>query len=114
MVLVLVGLGAGLVAPSLMVPRPEPQAAFATLVRKAQSAAMRRSETLYLQITPTGAWRLDGGASNDDGAVATGVVDGWNGPAGTLAISSLGSCGFTVDSETGAGPLVDPLTCEVR
>ena len=118
-VLVLVGVLAGLVGPAL-IPREhdsDPDA-IAPAIAQAREAALRRSETMLLRFEPSGDWRLDGTASREDGPLATGHVSDatlLGGGEATLVVSPLGSCAFDARSSRASrsAPL-DPLTCELR
>lgn len=113
-VLVLLALAAGLVAPALF-PRGNDPKAFATLVGLARDAAVRRGEVMYLRMERSGVWRITGEASAVSGHLAAGRMSlAPLDAAFTLVISPLGSCAFDVQSTAAARVLVlDPLTCEV-
>lgn len=111
-VLILMGIAAGLVAPAFLPPRRVAESAVAALVRRAQDVAAQRGETIYLGLSAGGSWRLDGAASLDRGAIATGRLDGYAGPAGTLVVSAVGTCAWDVRSVAAANAVpLDPLTC---
>ena len=119
-VLVLVSVLAGLVGPALMPARPAaPTDALSPAIEQARDAAIRRSETVYLHVEPSGEWRIDGAASLTDGPIATGRLEG-DAPAlgeraATLVVSPLGSCAFDVRSGAAARAIpLDPFTCETR
>lgn len=113
-VLILLGVAAGLVAPALRPPPRPDESGVAVLVRRARQTAARRAETIYLGLSPTGAWRIDGAASLAEGALATGVVTDYTGPPATLVISPIGTCAFDLRSSAAASALpIDVLTCEV-
>jgi len=114
-VLILMGLAAALVAPAVLTRRAAPQPSFAALVQDARAAAARRGELVYLGISSTGNWRLDGAASTELGPFATGRLSDYSGPAATIVISPIGSCGFDIRSSAAARAIpLDPLTCEVQ
>lgn len=113
-VLMLMALATTLVAPAVLRPMRDAESDIARLVRDARTTAMRRSEMVLLEITPDGAWRLDGASSLRDGPLATGTVDGWSGPGGALVVSPLGSCGVDPDRPGLERLDLDPLTCQVR
>ena len=111
-VLVVMGLAAALVAPALLPRRSDP-AAVVTLVRHARAAAIRRAEAISLRIEASGAWRMDGAASIQAGAIATGRLPSPPPAAVTLVFSPLGSCSPDVESAAAGQALgLDPLTCE--
>ena len=118
-VLVLIGVLAGLVGPALLPAKDEPDPnALAPVIDAAREAAVRRSETVYLRIEASGAWRIDGGASLEEGPLASGRIDDArlaDGTGATLVVSPFGSCAFDVRSARAARTLpLDPLTCELR
>ena len=114
-VLILLGLAAGLVAPALLPARHTDTSQFAALVAASRDAALRRAEVMWLRVERSGAWRLDGDASAAQGAVATGRLDAAPSVGFTLVISPLGSCAFDVRSDAAAQRIpLDPLTCEVH
>ena len=112
-VLILMGLAAALVAPALIAPRREPD--LKTLLGRARDAAARRGEMVYLQIEPSGTWRLEGGANPLEGTLASGRIEPFLTAPATLVVSPLGSCAFDVRSGAAAQVVVlDQLTCEIR
>lgn len=113
-VLILLAVAAGLVAPALRPPPRPDESGFAALVRRARLTAARRGETIYLGLSQTGAWRIDGAASLTEGALATGTVPDYGGPAATLVVSPIGTCAFDLHSTAAARVVaIDALTCEV-
>jgi prepilin-type N-terminal cleavage/methylation domain-containing protein len=110
-VLVLLTLAASVVAPVFVAPR-DPAAAAVGVIGRARALAIRRAEALELRIEPSGAWRLDGVASAQAGALVTGTISPAPRVAITLLFSPLGSC--APDAVTTVAPLMrlDPLTCE--
>lgn len=115
-VLVIVGLGATLVVPALSPSTEEGRAALPVVIRHVQDMALRRGETLLLDVSPGGHWDVFGSVSLEDGAVAAGEIsEGRPAHAFTLRVAPLGSCGLTLDSDSvGPPPDLDPLTCRVR
>ena len=112
-VLVLMGLAAALVAPALIAPRHDSD--LKTLLGSARDAAARRGEVVYLQIEPSGNWRLEGGASPLEGTLAAGRIKPFLTVPATLVVSPLGSCAFDVRSGAAARVVaLDQLTCEIR
>lgn len=113
--LIVMGIAAGLVAPTFLPPRRPDDAPLATLLRGARETAARRGESLYLDITASGQWRLEGAASTAQGVLASGILDAYRGPAGTLLVSPLGTCAFDARSAAAAQAIpIDPLVCEPR
>lgn len=111
-VLVLIALAATLVAPAFTARRGAAPV-LAALIGQARATAIRRGEAMYLRVEPSGSWRLDGAASLEAGAVATGHVTAALAAPLTIVFSPLGSCAPDVESVAAAEPLgVDPLTCE--
>ena len=115
-VLVVMGLMVGLVAPAIIArPERDERDSLAPAIRFAREAAVRRSEMMYLRIDPSGAWRVEGGSSSEDGPLATGRFDRYDGGAATLVASPVGTCAFDALSARAAGALdLDPLTCQLR
>lgn len=110
-VLVLLGVTAAVVAPAWVVPRDVPTSQLELVLRETRVAAARRAETLYLSIASGGRWRLEGRTPGD--VLATGALDAYAGPPGTLVVSPLGTCGFDARSAGAVRHLViDPLRCE--
>jgi prepilin-type N-terminal cleavage/methylation domain-containing protein len=114
-VLILMGIAAGLVIPVLLPPRGLDASPLSELVRSARQTAARRGETLYVTMSASGQWRFDGAASLDQGPLATGALDDYQAPGGTLVVSPIGTCAFDVRSGAAAQAIpLDHLTCEVR
>ena len=112
-VLILMGLAAALVAPALIAPRREPD--LKALLGRARDTAARRGEMVYLQIEPSGTWRLEGGANPLEGTLASGRIEPFLTAPATLVVSPLGSCAFDVRSGAAAQVVaLDQLTCEIR
>ena len=113
-VLILMGLAAALVAPALIPPRRE-GSDLAALLGSARDAAARRGEVVYLQIEPTGKWRMEGGANPLEGTLASGWIEPFLAVPATLVVSPTGSCAFDVRSAAAAQSVaLDRLTCEIR
>jgi prepilin-type N-terminal cleavage/methylation domain-containing protein len=113
-VLILMGIAVGLVAPAFLPPRRDEESALAALIRRAQDIAATRGETIYLGIAASGDWRFDAGSTASEQALATGTLEGYDGPRGILVVSALGTCGFDVRSSDAALAMpIDPLTCEL-
>ena len=110
-VLVLMALAAALVAPAFVAP-PDRTTAIARVIGHARAVAIRRAEAVELRIEPSGAWSLDGVASAQAGALATGTIAPAPRVAITLLFSPLGSCAPDVVTASAASLRLDPLTCE--
>ena len=110
-VLVLLGLAASVVAPALIAPRDR-GTAITGVIAEARALAIRRAEALELRIEPSGAWRLDGVASAQAGALVTGTIAPAPRVAITLLFSPLGSCAPDVVTTVAPVMRLDPLTCE--
>lgn len=108
-VLALMALATALVAPAFVTPNRRASAS-AGVISQARALAIRRAEALELRIEPSGAWQLDGVASVQAGALATGTISPAPGVPITLVFSPLGSCAPNV--ATAASIHLDPLTCE--
>jgi hypothetical protein len=109
-------LAAALVAPAFVFPERESQSVLAPIVDGTRKLAARRAETLHLQVTSDGNWRVVGASSLAEGAIADGRLEGdYKGPAFSLVVSPIGSCGFDVASAHAARVVdIDALTCQVR
>ncbi len=114
-VLVLLGLAAALAAPAFIVPEPDDPSALSSIVSGVRELAARRGETLKLRLTPDGEWRVEAAQGSPEGVLAEGRLEGdFRGPAFTLMVSPLGTCGFEVRSSAASRFIrIDPLTCEV-
>lgn len=114
-VIVLMMVAAGIVAPAFVPRQPETsEADLARLVRSARAAAAAREETLFVRLSASGAWRIEGAGAEGGGDVATGTLSTYAGPVGTIIVSPLGTCAFDVRSTAGAVAIpLDPMTCEV-
>lgn len=90
-VLVLMGLAVGLVAPAL-VPPESPASGLDRLTRTARRAAVTRAQTLRLEVDPDGTWRLLPATASGSGPLAEGALDAAFERAVAFAFSPLGSC----------------------
>lgn len=114
-VLLLMGLAAALVAPSLVPRRAAARSGLDAAIENARTAAVRRGEVVRLRVDRSGAWRMDGAASADAPPLATGRVDAGAHGGLTLLFSPLGTCGSEVGDEAAAAALgLDTATCERR
>ena len=111
-VLVLIGLTLGLIAPALRPPAEPSDAGLAPVLRLGRLAAVRRGEPVTVRIEPGGAWRAD--ARIGDEAIAVGTLASAPGRSLTLIFSPLGTCAADVRSSALGVPALDPLTCEPR
>lgn len=112
-VLVLLTLAASVVAPAFVAPRDRAAAAAAVrIIGHARALAIRRAEALELRIEPSGTWRLDGVASAQAGALATGTVSPAPRVAISLLFSPLGSCAPDAVTTVATVMHLDPFTCE--
>lgn len=112
-VLVLMGLAAGLVAPALLHTRHQ-RPALGSLISTAREEAARRGEMVYLRVAGSGQWRMEGAASWAAGPFAAGRVEPFPGVPLTLIVSPIGTCAFDVPSAAAARVIkLDPLTCEI-
>lgn len=113
-VLILMGLMAGLVAPSIIGTREsdDPTSQFRELVRSASAAAVKRGEVVQLSLASTGLWDLVGTASSPPDEIASGRLKS-SGTAMTLLFSPLGTCAADLRSEEAAAALtLDPIMCD--
>ncbi|MEJ2205757.1 MAG: prepilin-type N-terminal cleavage/methylation domain-containing protein [Gemmatimonadota bacterium] len=115
-VLIVMGLAAALVVPALRPPQPnEPSASLQGVIRWVQDLAVRRGETVLLDVSAQGAWTAHGAASLEVGPLGAGELDGEPPRYGfSLRVGPMGSCGLTLEADTlGWRPPLDPLTCRV-
>lgn len=114
-VLVLLGLGAALVAPALIFPEAGAEPSLNSIVSGVQDLAARRGETLELRVSADGGWHVESAGSPLEGVLAEGRLEGeFRGPAFALLVSAIGTCGPDVRSSRGARYIqIDPLTCRV-
>ena len=114
MVLILLALAAGLVAPAIIIREREESSQLANVISGSQALAVRRGEIIHLHVAADGAWRVEGAASIEEGVLASGRLEDFPGPPFTLVVSPIGTCGFDVRSTEAARALpIDPLTCEL-
>jgi prepilin-type N-terminal cleavage/methylation domain-containing protein len=114
-VLILLGLAAGLVAPAIIFRDGEKESQLAQVIGGTQDLAARRGESLHLHVVASGEWTVEGAASIEAGVIARGRIDGYGGPPFTLVVSPIGTCGFDVwSTEAALAFAVDPLTCELQ
>jgi prepilin-type N-terminal cleavage/methylation domain-containing protein len=112
-VLALMGLAAGLVAPALLHARRQ-QPSLGLLIPTAREEAARRGEMVYLRIAGSGQWRMEGAASSAAGPFAAGHLEPFPGVPLTLIVSPIGTCAFDVPSAAAARVIrLDPLTCDI-
>lgn len=113
-VLVVMVIAVGVVAPAFLPPEPADTTALAEPLRVARRLALTRGETVYLDLTPTGDWSAHGASSLGEGALALGRVDRYDGPAGTIVASPLGTCAYDIETTANGGSVpLDPLNCTV-
>lgn len=112
-VLVLMGLMAGLVAPSIIGPSDDSGSQMRELVRSASAAAVKRGEVVQLSLASTGQWKLLGTASSPPDEIASGRLERPE-TAMTLLFSPLGTCAPDLKSEEAAATLaLDPIMCDL-
>lgn len=113
LVITLLALGAALAAPVFLARGDTATTPLTEPLRAARGNAVRRAETLHLSVSTAGQWRLDA-ASDSTAPLTTGVASGYRGPAVTVIVSPLGTCGLDVTSAAAAPALsIDPLTCTI-
>jgi prepilin-type N-terminal cleavage/methylation domain-containing protein len=114
-VLVVLGLGAALVAPALVPPGQDDVVSISAVIGLAQNVAAGRGETVVLSVSPDGGWEIHGASSASAGALSAGhLPDSLSGSGFTLRVAPFGSCGTTLASDaTEPGLNLDPLTCRI-
>ncbi len=114
-VLLMLGLAAALVAPAIILREGGEESPLSAIIEGARELSVRRGEIIYLDVTTTGEWQVEGAASLSEGALAQGQIEDYEGFEFTLVLSPIGTCGFDVRSTWAARTIpLDPLTCEVR
>jgi prepilin-type N-terminal cleavage/methylation domain-containing protein len=113
-VLVVMGLTAALVAPALLPPK-EPSASLQGVIRHTQNLALRRAETILLEVSSEGRWHTIGTSSAQDGPLSNGVLNEDAPPSDlALSVAPSGSCAWRLDPGAARPrPPLDPLTCRV-
>lgn len=111
-VLVLMGLAIGLVAPALRPPEAPSESALAPLLRAGRSAAIRRGEPTLLTVERDGRWQLAGRASPGD-LLADGRIAA---PRARFSVvfSPLGTCAPDVASGAAEALPIEMLDCGMR
>jgi len=113
-VLILMGIAAGLVAPAFRTPRADSADALDEPLRIARRLALSRGETVYLDLASSGEWAVHGASSLVEGPLASGRVDTYDGPSATMVASPLGTCAYDISTvATGRTEPLDALSCTV-
>jgi prepilin-type N-terminal cleavage/methylation domain-containing protein len=105
-VLVLLGLSAAFVLPTLSLP-PRDSAAVTPLER-ARAIAVRRGEAVRLDVATDGAWRVQATADTSGTILLAGTTG--EGIARSIVISALGAC-LPEGPAAGDAPAWDPVRC---
>lgn len=113
-VLLLIGLMIGLVAPALRAPEPASEAPISPLLRAGRTSAVRRGEPTELRVEANGAWRVDGRGGTNDGPVALGTLSPAPRAPFSIVFSPLGTCAADIRTVLADSLRIDPLTCELR
>ncbi len=114
-VLVLLGLALGLVAPSLLSPRHEAEEnAVQRIIDAARRTAVRRAEAVTLAFQLDGRWVLEGGSTTDTLRLLAGSVAWPHAFAARLHISPLGACMLDAATDSEHSLIVDPVRCRLR
>ncbi len=110
MVLVLLGLSAAFVLPSLRLPARSTEPASA--IERARAVAVRRGEAVRLQFDSRGAWTVRATADTTGATLLSGTVPTASGEAvaQSVVISALGACLPEGQSVVGASAW-DPTRC---
>jgi prepilin-type N-terminal cleavage/methylation domain-containing protein len=113
-VLILLTIAAAIVAPSLVLPRPDDASSFRSVIRSTRESAVRRAQTVRLHIHPSGAWQASAGPPPGTEILMSGRLTDARGSI-DLLFSPLGTCGpAPEDPPLETYSSLDPLTCEVR
>jgi prepilin-type N-terminal cleavage/methylation domain-containing protein len=112
-VLILLAVAAGVVAPSLLSTSSTPKSEVQVLIGSARREAIRRGKTVQLRVDRSGAWHVAGTPAGT--VLMAGRLAGPPLVEVDLLISPLGTCGPDLESTAAESPVgVDPLTCDVR
>jgi prepilin-type N-terminal cleavage/methylation domain-containing protein len=113
-VLVIMGIVAGLVVPALHLPRAA-SSDLASVVALARQAAAQRDEVLTLRVSATGAWGLEEGSALSAHSIARGVMPAPHAGSFALILSPSGACAPEAATTRVATTLqLDALSCEIR
>lgn len=114
-VLLVMGLAIALVAPSLAPRTARPEEPLREVLHAARDAALRRAETVELEIAPSGAWTLYAAASPGEAPLGASRLPGWKASAPlAILVAPTGTCGFAARSLSVAAQFtLEPFTCEV-
>ncbi len=124
-VLALMGLAMAVVAPSFVLRPPSPDESVQRVVSSARRVAMRRAQTVTLEIDGGGSWRVRADARDVPEVLLNGEL-GQSLPGGVhLRITPFGMClpeqrsgddgqRMTGSGASGRGSVFDPLTCSLR
>jgi prepilin-type N-terminal cleavage/methylation domain-containing protein len=114
-VLLVMGLALALVAPTLLPHATRARDPLGEALDMARQAALRRAETVELEISASGAWTLYAATSPGEAPLSTSRLERWTPRAAvTIVVSPTGTCGIAARSLAAAGQLrLQPFTCEV-
>jgi prepilin-type N-terminal cleavage/methylation domain-containing protein len=113
-VLVVMSIAVAVVGVAFVPRRPDDLEQLEALVQYARSTAVRRAETMRLDVAPSGAWVLRGSTAGGD-SVASGRVKRGLKERITVLFSAFGTCAPDLRSELAATPLpLDPTACALR
>lgn len=110
-VLALMGLAMAVVAPSFVVRPPSAGEATQRVVASARRAAMRRAQTVDLQVANNGDWRAIVAGRDSEEVILSGELPALAAGAVNLRISPLGICMSRAETGAARAQLFDPLTC---
>ncbi|MEO5580866.1 MAG: type II secretion system protein [Gemmatimonadaceae bacterium] len=123
--LALMGLAMAVVAPSFVLRPPSSDESVQRVVSSARRVAMRRAQTVTLDIDGGGSWRVTADGRDVPEVLLNGELD-QSLPGGVhLRITPLGLClteqrsaddgrRMTVSGASARGSVFDPLTCSLR
>lgn len=112
-VLALLALGAAIVGPGLLSSLPDEPSEARALIGSVRAAAVRRGETVRLQIDRSGAWQALVGTPPQMEVLMSGQLTTPPSSVMDLLFSSIGTCAPSVESAPAEVlATLDPLTCE--
>lgn len=101
-VLAIMGLGIAVVAPSLVLRPPSSEESVKRVIASARQVAMRRAQTVTLDIDENGVWRVVSAGRDTSEVLLTGELDERPVDEVYLRITPLGVC-LAEARETGSG-----------
>jgi prepilin-type N-terminal cleavage/methylation domain-containing protein len=112
-VLLLLAVLAGVAIPSMLSSPAATESELQVLIGSARRSAIRRGETVRLQVGRSGTWQVVAGRAARDAPLMTGRLPGPLPATLDLVISPLGTCTPGLDGAAEWPRDLDPWTCEL-